>query len=197
MTRLPGALIEALDDDPALALLLDEQGVIVHLNRAWEEQARSLPHPERVNRDRLLGTKWVDGVRGPERAIYERLFASALALEPHPGLSVQQYAECNLASRVRVMRTCLAPMRAEGGPRFIVVVYELLDRGPTRAIEGRLQDYVNEHGFLTQCGCCRRARRPNTETWDFVPDLFDLPGVDVSHGLCRTCLETYYADDAA
>ena len=43
------------------------------------------------------------------------------------------------------------------------------------------------------CAHCRRTRQRTGEAWDWVPGLVEQPLVNVSHGLCRICLEYHLA----
>lgn len=53
----------------------------------------------------------------------------------------------------------------------------------------------NDDGLVLQCCHCERVRdnrRP--DAWEWLPDLRAIPDLELSHGLCPHCLDTYYGD---
>lgn len=51
--------------------------------------------------------------------------------------------------------------------------------------------------WLTLCSCCKKVKRDDTHWIAMSPELVDLVGEDVSHGLCPGCVRELYPEYAA
>ncbi len=195
-------LRQALDQEPGVACVLDLDGVIVHCNKNWDDAVPAGTIGP-VRSAQVLGQPWVGAIQGSMRSYYERLLTRAINLPPDPGAGLVHVSECNTPSLVRRSTARFAPLFVDEGGRLlgVAVTYGLLELGSARELYGiseRSPDaYRNSHGIVTQCSCCRRLRRTDDSTWDFVADALSSGLPRVSHGICDTCLAVYYPDEAA
>ena len=189
------ALVAALEQEPAVAFVLDRDLAIRYVNPAWSLPAEAPSEPAS-----LLSRPYLSFVVGPMRAILERRLVAALA--PETGaLGIFIVSECNTPTQVRKLRTQVVPLRPdEGGPpEGLLLVHHLHVEGPLADRSDLPAEspelWRTADGLLVQCGCCRRARDARTGAWRMSLSLVGEARPNTSHGLCSTCLEAYYPSE--
>jgi hypothetical protein len=184
-------VIRGLSASREAGCLLDAGGSFLFVNAAWQREAAAASGDDAA----LIGTRWLDGLRGEEvRRAHADLLARALA-PPHPG-GLTLVAEANTATRAALVSTRLDPVLHAGEPLAVRVVrtvvrdrpvdevYDVIDRPPGA--------YRGPDGAVAQCPCCRRVRDPGEpERWDLVPALLELP-VAAHDELCELCRSLHY-----
>ncbi|HET9596027.1 MAG TPA: hypothetical protein VFP65_10620 [Anaeromyxobacteraceae bacterium] len=183
------AVIRGLSALRDAGCLVDAGGTLLFVNDAWQRGAAAGGDAA------VIGTSWLDGLRGEEvRRAHAELLSRALA-PPHPrGLTL--VAEANTATRAALVSTRLDPVLHAGEPlgvrvlrsvvreRPVEEVYDVVDRPPDA--------YRGPDGAVAQCPCCRRVRDPAApDRWDLVPALLDLP-VAAHDELCELCRSLHY-----
>jgi hypothetical protein len=189
---------EALAVAPSPACLLDPRGVILYVNPAWDRFAEQNGGAPGALGSRVVGTRWLDHVRGQEvRAHHEALLEAVL---DGSRADVAARGECNTPDTFRlvVSRFARIPGPDQRAPSAVAVSWETL-RG--EAIQQRYpvvdQDglaYRDAGGAFVQCSCCRRARGREGAAagrWDFVPSLVRGPASGAEFALCDDCAEAY------
>ena len=189
----------ALDQEPNVVLLLGLDGKIVFLNQEWSRTSERDGDAPGCRAEAVLGRSYLDFVVGPLRANVAEAFERAAALEPGFG-SIWLHGECNTVKECRVLTTRISMLRPGGfegaSTGFLVhhtlrVVGALADR--YALVEPNLEAWRDEAGLIMQCSCCRRVREPATDKWSMCVELLEDSADGTSHGLCKMCLETYYA----
>jgi len=177
--------MDALERDPSTVVAIDPHGRILWTNAAWDRFARS-------NGGALVlerfgpGSSYFEGISGPLRGYYEDAFRSAL----RSGTVFEQEYECSSPDVFRLMHLRALPIPAGA----LLLQHSLVAEGAhQRASEEELEArYRNDNGVMVQCSNCRRFRRSDGTTWDWVrPWVVEMPA-DTSHGLCTTCVDFYY-----
>ncbi len=196
--HLSAGFASALDFETNVVVVLDAQGIVRFLNRAWTESARRdcaqgcLP-------EEVLGRRYLDFVTGDLKPYFAAAFERAGRLGP--GLaSVWLESECSTPETFRKLTTRISLLRMEGqGKRGVgyIVHNELRALGPMaerhRLVEASADSLRDAEGILRQCSCCRRVRQPKTGRWAMCVSLLTAPAQLTSHGLCELCLGTYYS----
>lgn len=180
--------LDALNAEASTLVAIDAAGVMQWVNPAW--YLFSTRNGARDIRRRFgLGTRYVEGIAGPLRDLYERRFAACLA-----GAAPVEYDyECSSPERFRAFRLRMLPLAGEG----ILLSHYLVaehphDRPRSPPDEARYRD---GDGILTQCSNCRRARRADETAWDWIPEWVNAALPRVSHGLCPLCFGHLLGDD--
>jgi hypothetical protein len=178
---------DALARDASTIVALDPAGIMLWMNDAWTRFARENGGDAVLARFGV-GACYFDGIGPILRGYYEGAFANALLTsEPF----VQEY-ECSSGEIFRLFFLRVLPIDARG---FLVEhslrVAQPHDRPPCEAIEAR---YRNARGFLVQCSNCRRMRRADGRTWEWVPAWAEHATPDTSHGLCHACAGFYWGE---
>jgi hypothetical protein len=186
----------AVEKDPAC--LLDARGVFLFVNDAWERHATSNGGTPACLGDALIGTNWLDHIRGEEvREFHAELLARALRRPgPHPR-PILQVGEVNTPTTAALTSTRLEPVMIQAGEPVAVAIHHTLVR--ERPIEDvydvvdrPLEAYRDASGEIVQCSCCRRFRDPaDPERWDLVPKLLTGPA-PAEQKLCPLCSELHY-----
>lgn len=192
----PARLLQALDQEEGVALVLDREGVIRFTNAAWEIHAHRDGAPD-MTPHRVIGRPYLDFVFGALQSHVRRCLS--VATERNDLRGVDLHSECSTPDTLRLLSTHFAPLRAPDGTLSGVVVrHSLRAAGPLAAryviSEAAPESFRDDHGIITQCGCCRRVREPLEGGWKVCLPLLKKPRSDLSHGLCESCLELYYSD---
>ncbi len=180
------------------ACLLDARGVILFVNPAWDRFARENGGEPGALGEAVLGTRWLDHVRGDEvRAHHGRLLERALAGQGWSG--VLHLGECNSPTEARLVVSRLERVLsgAGGEPVGVAAVYTVLATRPLAElhppVEAEAASYRRADGYVVQCACCRRVQSPaELARWDLVPALIAHRAGQVTHGLCELCARLYY-----
>lgn len=187
---------KALDLEPGSACLVDTGGRILHCNPAWDRFAAENAAPPSVLARNVEGTTWLAGIAGEVRGRFEEVLRRALA-----GQARSQPGECNSAELHREVMSHFVPVLR--GTRDVVgvgVVCSVLRVSPLGAVYQPAPPdealYRGPSGLLRMCSNCRRVARvgPEPVRWDFVPAWVAARRVDVTHGLCPTCMELQFGD---
>lgn len=183
-------LAALLDAEEEVALVLDRQGVVRHLNAAWCAHAASAKCV--LPRAQVLSTPYHQCVTGPLREVVEGCLAQAFADQSKQGVFL--YGECNTPEQRRALTTHFSRLESESGEQGLVLRHTLHPLGPLEEDAGEpLGSLRDALGWLLVCGCCRRARVPGSDRWLQRRALLERSFAQVSHGLCPLCAELYYA----
>lgn len=109
------------------------------------------------------------------------------------------HSECNTDVLRRKLTSRFAALRKDGSEgeaigllvQHSLRVVGLLSEAYT-LVEAPIDSFRGLNQIITQCGCCRRVRDPETDSWVMCLELIKHPHKDLSHGVCKACLETYY-----
>lgn len=182
-------LIATLDDEPHAAVLLDDDWRITHVNAEWDRSALE-HHAPQLHSTQVLGTSFLSWIKGPMRAHAADALRRASA---DPTQSVTFESECNTPQLHQRLTSRF--VRLDAPHSGLLLHFFLRVAGPLsqryQLTERSIQSFADSSGLVTQCSCCRRARNPQTGKWFLSLELF-TPGTNITHGLCESCLETYY-----
>lgn len=176
--------IDALRGEDGVVVALDADGRITWVNDAWARFAVG-NGGDGVLARHGLGTRYVDGIRGP-LADY---FARAFTLVRTSGEPWELEYECSSPETFRLHRMRVLPT-AEAG---LLVEHATVEERPhDRAPEPPLEaHYRDEAGLLVQCSNCRKVRRVG-DGWRWIPAwVAGPPDPPVSHALCAACAGLY------
>ncbi len=173
-----------LDEDPSVIVALDPAWTILWTNAAWGRFAAENEGAE-IARRFGPGASYLAGVSGELRDYYERAFRRAFTTgEPF----VQDY-ECSSPGVYRRVRMRALPLGDGLLLEHARLVEHPHDAPPSPAIEAR---YRSAHGLVSQCSNCRRVRRVDDGSWDWVPAWVARPPHATSHGICPSCFGFYW-----
>lgn len=182
---------EALDAEPAVCFVLDDELRLAYCNPAWDlfaQQNSGAP----LAGARITGTPVLGCCSGRILAYYRSLYEDVLA---GSGPRTHDF-HCSSPEQERLMRMHVYGLRKSRG--LLVMCSLRVERphswpsvAPVEAV------YRNSEGFIVMCSNCRRTRRAGIkpETWDWIPGFVSAQPAGISHGLCNTCLEYYYPPD--
>ena len=196
--HLSADFARALDFETDVVVVLDAQGIIRFLNRAWTETAQR-DRAQGCFPDEVLGRRYLDFVTGDLKPHLEAAFERARS--QGPGLaSVWLESECNTPETFRKLTTRISLLRTEGlekGGVGYVVHNEVRAFGPMaerqHLVEASAESLRDARGLIRQCSCCRRVHQPKTGRWAMCVALLTTPAEQTSHGLCELCVGTYYS----
>ncbi|HSO36939.1 MAG TPA: hypothetical protein VLT33_30655 [Labilithrix sp.] len=166
-------------------MALGPNGTILWVNEGWREFARANGGPDIATKFGP-GTSYFDPIAPPLRSFYEDALQNALLT----GEPFEQDYECSSPDTFRLHHLRALPFGTQG----LLLEHSLLVEHPAEhpdapAITAR---YTNEHGQILQCANCRRARRVEGGSWDWVrPWVRETPG-NASHGICSACMDYYW-----
>lgn len=178
--------LDALRQEEGVVVALDGDDRIAWVNDAWARFAAE-NGGETVLARYGLGTRYIDGIRGPLADYFARAFASVRT----SGEPWEIEYECSSPAIFRLHRMRVLPSVEAG----LLVEHNVVESRPhDRAAEiPRESDYRDDHGLLVQCSNCRRVRRVG-DGWRWIPAwVATTPAPPVSHGLCATCEGLYVA----
>lgn len=186
--RGTGLTQSCLEVDPSIIYVLQKDSRIIYCNPAWDKFALE-NEGDTLVRANVLGWRVKDVLPQPLVKFYQDAFKQVLAT----GSSWGHDYECSAPGLYRLFRMQI--LRLAGA--HLLVMNSLRVEGPHLAdVLGSEEDatYIDEHGILTLCCNCRRARRVDsaeTEVWNWVPRFIAKPPDKVSHGLCKICLPSF------
>jgi hypothetical protein len=180
--------VEALENDRAVVYLLDDRFRLVYCNKAWDEFAEANGAPN-LARAHILGDSVLRYLKGPLLDFYLSLYRGVLSA----GQGRRHSFECSSSHVFRLFHMQVLPLRSSS---MLLVVNSLRqEHAHNRPAFDPVLDLYQNHGIVTLCSHCRRARRyREPDHWDWVPD-FIRPSTapeNISHGLCEVCLQYHY-----
>lgn len=179
----------ALEAESATVFALDRGFRLAYVNPAWVRFALENGAP-RLAEAVPLGRSILDAIDGPLRRFYERRWHEVML----SGEPWDHTYEASSPEHYRLFRARAVPVRAGG---ILVTNTQAIDRphDAFRDPAGRpwLESlYADGRGAVTMCGHCRRVRRRDGKTWDWIPRLLVDARREVTHTLCPVCLDHYY-----
>jgi hypothetical protein len=194
MTRAsPGSLpsflgrltASALGAHPGTLAAVESDGTIAWVNDAWWRFAADNGAADLAHRF-PVGSSYFEGIHGPLRDFFRQRFDAAL----RTGTPFTLEYECSSASTYRVFRMRALPFDGAG---LLVDHGPIVERPHERVAfaEDEVR-YRSEAGLVTQCANCRRVRRTDGRSWDWVPTWVKDSPPKTSHGLCAPCATFYW-----
>lgn len=186
--RGTGLTRSTLETDPSIIYVLKDDLRIIYCNPAWDRFALE-NGGDTLIRANVLGTNVMDVLPQSIFQFYQGAFHQVIST----GTSWAHDYECSSPRLYRIFRMQI--LRLSGS--------HLLVMNSPKIEELHLADdlasnadaaYIDEHGILTLCCNCRRARRVDAadqEVWNWVPRFIARPPEKVSHGLCKICYPTF------
>lgn len=184
-------LWSALEHDPAVIYVLDNDLRIIYCNAAWDRFAKNNGGSASVYRRNQLGSCVLDAIPRPLKPFFRDAYSKVLAT----GEAWAHEYECSSPTEFRRFQMNVQPAAQGGG---LLVVNSLHEERPIAAAElaglpAVAKTYANPHGLITMCSHCRRtARADGSDVWDWVPDYLNRMPKSISHGLCAVCMALYY-----
>jgi len=178
----------AVDADPSVVFALDSSLHIIYCNPAWDRFASENGGRE-LQKPAPLGHSVLDFITGALRPFYECAYRRVL----EGGAPWEHLYECSSASVYRAFALRVLPMKQSAG--LLAINSLRVERAHDRpSFAGLDEVYRQSNGVIVMCSHCRRTRRRlgDREAWDWVSDYVARRPLQVSHGLCETCLEYYY-----
>jgi hypothetical protein len=164
---------------------IEPSGTILWTNAAWRDFARANGGDDVLTRFGV-GRSYFDGIAPPLRSFYEGVVQNALLT----GEPFEQEYECSSPDTFRALHLRVLPFGADGALLEHSVVVEHAHEGS--ASEPLEALYRDEHGMMLQCSNCRRVRRLEPQSWDWVREWVVAPAQLTSHGICKTCIVYYW-----
>lgn len=188
---LPPFHLGELEDNPASVCGLWPDWTLAYLNPAWLQFSQDNGAPGLESRFGL-GTSYLDALPPVLHGWYADLLSRALAGSER----VDHDYECSSAEQYRLLRMSLFPLRHRAGVLVVHSVrvehpHDASERPPLPPVDSRYRD---ARGLIVQCSHCRRTRRVDGTTWDWVPDWVRKVPPLTSHGLCPPCMRYYFGD---
>ncbi|HEY6562479.1 MAG TPA: hypothetical protein VI072_34660 [Polyangiaceae bacterium] len=177
--------IDTLKQDPSTIVAIDPRGTMLWMNDAWRRFAESNGGSSVLDRFDV-GRSYFDGISGSLRDYYEERFRVAL----RHGEVFQLEYECSSPDVYRLMHLRALPV----GQSALLLQHSMVAEGlHARASQPEIEaTYRAANGLIVQCSNCRRFRRADGDTWDWVRGWVASLPKDTSHGLCSTCADFYY-----
>ncbi len=176
----------SLEKDPASIAVLNDDGVIVWVNAAWLSfGAANGGHGDPSGAG--VGRRYAAAVQGEIRSWFDaRLETCARTREPF-----ELEYECSSPDVCR--RFHLRALPVDG---FVIMLHSLMyERPHERDVLPPIEaQYRAPNGLTTQCSNCRRFKRLEGGSWDWIPAWVAGPPARVSHGVCAACIGFYYGD---
>ena len=185
---MSGCNLPRLGASRDIVLALDKQLSLRGYNAAYARSARRLGGRRWLQRYGV-GFHVLEGFTGFYAEHYERIYRRCLTEDmPYAAL----YG-CATPQFFGWYRESVTPLGSGDGLLVTHHLLELIRRNAASSFDQEL--HRGEEGLVLQCCHCERIRNAGGDNlWDWVPDLPDDLGLDVSHGLCPQCLDTYYGD---
>ena len=176
---------EALDRDASTIAALDADGTILWTNLAWIRfAAENGGAPELISG--FVQTRYLAPVAPELAGFYAEAFSAAL----ETGVPFEHEYECSSAHVYRRFRLRVLPVGGAG----LLLSHSLVAEHPhgepaAPPLEAR---YRTEHGLIVQCAHCRRVRRTDQYTWDWVPEWVERMPSSTGHAICPACVGFYF-----
>jgi hypothetical protein len=195
--ELSAAFREALDREPGIVAVLDQDGTIGYLNWAWDETARRDLLPASCLSGAVLGQRYLDYCVGELKPHLARAFEQSAQAEAR-NRSVFMHGECNTPTYYRKLTTRISALWTRGltASSGYIVQNDVINAGQLGGryplVEHPLEAWRDADGIIVQCACCRRVRSQKTALWEMSVALLVQSAERTSHGLCELCIESYY-----
>lgn len=178
--------LATLDTESSHIAFIGADGKIVWTNAAWDRFGRANgADPRAIG----LGTNYFDAVEGDLNPWLRRVASRCVTSES----DFQHDYECSSDSVQRTFRMRMLPIARAG---ILIEHSPRVETGhPGRPMPADDASYRNAAGLIVMCSNCRRVKRVGNPSWEWVPEWVAREPTRVSHGLCYTCLEYYYAPD--
>lgn len=185
---MAGCNLPRLGASRDIVFAVDKQLRLRGYNAAYARSARRLGGRRWLQRYGL-GFPLLEGFTGFYAEHYERVYSRCLNEEmPYAAL----YG-CATPKSFGWYRESVSPLAKGDGLLITHHLLELTRRSAAAVYDEKV--HRGEDGLVLQCCHCERIRNyARKNHWDWLPDLPADPGLELSHGLCPHCLDTYYGD---
>jgi hypothetical protein len=169
--------------------LVDSELRITYCNPAWDTFAMA-NGGEGVLAEHVIGSNLMSAIAEPLHPLFRDVCRSCR--EHH--LTFDMDYECSTAALYRLLHVKILPLRASGELAFIHSTRVERPHGVERPAFSATSDYVGDHGIVTLCCHCRRARRQDASSmWDWVPAFLQPERWKITHGMCPVCVSYFYS----
>lgn len=185
---LSGCDLARLGASRDIVFAVDRELRLCGYNAAYARSARRLGGRRWLQRYGI-GFPLLEGFTGFYAEHYARVYRRCLVEEmPYAAL----YG-CATPQSFGWYRESVSPLGKGEGLLITHHLLESIRRSAAVSFDPRV--HRGEDGLVLQCCHCERIRNNGRKNqWDWLPDLKDGPDMDISHGLCPHCLDTYYGD---
>ena len=178
--------LESIESSRNTILGIDRQFRILLLNPAYHRFAGD-NEGDKVASDYSVGSDMLAAISGPQKEFY-RSFLGECFGQSEP--KSHDY-ECSSSERYRLFKLFAYPSVSHE----VLLLDHAIQVEKAQELTGSTlskEQYIDSYGIMHQCGHCRRVRHNNSEQWDWLELAMTFK--EVSHGLCDSCLSTYYPD---
>lgn len=191
----------AFDAEPAPSCILDPEGLIVAVNRSWDQFAIANGGAAGICGEHIVGTRWLRWIEGGEprklatealaRALHECTEAMVVGARP-PSRCYRAY--CDAPTLHRLVEARFATLDDGPQPCQVLVTYStILERRRGEELDHYALDSLRDaEGFLHQCSGCRRVLDPRTGRYLSLGGVIEHVPERVTHGMCSLCLDLWY-----
>ncbi len=173
-----------LDDLPAPAALVDQDGIILAVNTAWLEFGRANGAPDPGTAVGFSYRDWLDDP-DPDAA---RAAAGVFSVIDGSAAEFSFTYPCHSPTEQRWFRFLTVPTTAERDAHLVVAVHLPLGPETDRHLHEFAHDALDRpHPELVLCAWCRERSQTANGAWG--PIALDLGvAASISHGICPDCL---------
>jgi CheY-like chemotaxis protein len=175
--------LAALDAEASTMVIVSGGGSILWVNAAWHAfGVANGATPEAIAR----GVGYFEAVQGELRT----WILDAAARCSASGEVFENDYECSSPTVERKFRMRMMPVSEAG----LLIEHSLRLESPHTGVaeEPDPANYRSDDGLIVMCSNCRRVRRFDKTSWDWVPTWVAVQPERVSHGLCFVCFKFYY-----
>ncbi len=178
-------MMETLESSVHVSYVVDRDWRLTYCNPAWDRFAIDNSAPELV-RVFAVGCDLHNVIAEELLPFYSHAFQQAVN-----GTVWESSYECSSPQVFRKFRMRIHPLEPDGS--YLVTNMLLIEQPHSSLTTPEPNCFVNPGGDIIMCCHCRCSRRVDQpEHWDFVPSHLERSVTNISHSLCRVCLEYFY-----
>lgn len=182
--------LKKLGTEGSTLVAIDAHYVIQWFNDAWQRFALE-NHGELALATFGTGSSYLNGISGVLRDFYRTVFDNALLTGEVFGLEY----ECSSPTVYRRCHMRAFPFASQG---LLLAHSSLIEEPIHRAESPPLEErYRLPSGVIVQCANCRRVRRNEEPSWDWIPSWVEKPPRGTSHGICAVCRGFYWGSPSS
>jgi len=168
---------------------VDRDGVITHVNDAWNHFARENDSPNLIA-DEVIGSKLADHISSIElRHLFQAVYERARIEETFITLPFR----CDSPDTERLLEMRITPLQTDG-LQFTINPISLSTREPIHLLNMNLD---HSHGLISMCSWCKSIQVKENQWEELSAAIKDLGIFETSelpritHGICKPCGEKF------